>query len=370
MLKNITGFIKKESVFFVFFGLLILLLIIFPSLIPQYPGYIDWNTMITLTGLIIVTTGLKESGYFDKIAAMMLVRIHSERAIALFLIVLSALLSAFITNDIALFIIVPLTVSLLKGLQNDLNRLVIFEAIAVNAGSALTPIGNPQNLYLWHIWGIPFHDFILKMMPLTSILIILLTVFTLISFGNEKLVIEKSEIIPKDKNLFIFSFLMMAVFIVFLELRMEAIPFMLIVFTYLIFFRKTLLKMDFFLLMLFMVMFIDFTVLSKASFVRGWFHILPLDKSGSLFLISAFLSQGASNVPAAIFLSKFSNNYQAIAYGVNVGGQGFIIGSLANLIALRLLKNKKAYFEFHKYSIPFFLISLIVSYLLFFFKII
>ncbi len=365
-MKLFINFIKKESVFCVFFGLLIVLSIIFPSSIPQFPGFIDWNTMITLTGLIIITNGLKESGYFDKIAEKMLVRIHSERAIALFLIFLSALFSAFLTNDIALFIIVPLTVSLLKELKNDLKRLVIFEALAVNAGSTLTPIGNPQNLYLWHIWGISFHEFILKMMPLALLLIILLIIFTILNFKNEKLVIEEYELVQKNKTLFIISFLLMGVFIIFLELRMETIPFILIVLTYLIFFRKTLLKIDFFLLILFMVMFIDFTVLSQVSIIRGWFQALPLGKRGMLFLISAFLSQAASNVPAAIFLSKFSNNYQAIAYGVHIGGQGILIGSLANLIALRLLKDKKAYFEFHKYSVPFFLISLIFGFLLFF----
>ncbi len=106
-------------------------------------------------------------------------------------------------------------------------------------------------------------------------------------------------------------------------------------------------------------MFIDFEMLNRLESIKNLMNSIQMNFYNVLN-ISIILSQIISNVPAAIFMSHFSNNYLAIAYGTDIGGNGLLIGSLANIIALRFLKNPKAYIEFHKYSFPFFILSYLI----------
>jgi Na+/H+ antiporter NhaD/arsenite permease-like protein len=112
-------------------------------------------------------------------------------------------------------------------------------------------------------------------------------------------------------------------------------------------------------------MFIDFGMLSRLEIVKNIMNGIEMSFY-NVFNISIILSQIISNVPAAIFMSNFSNNYTAIAYGVDIAGNGLLIGSLANIIALRFLKNPKAYIDFHKYSIPYFLLSYLLILVIFY----
>ena len=113
------------------------------------PRLIDWQTVLTLAGLLMVTKAVELSGFLMWMAHRVVHRIHSERALAFLLIGLAAVLSTLLTNDVALFAVVPLVLSLHKLAPLPIKRLVIFIALAVNAGSILTPLGNPQNLFLW-----------------------------------------------------------------------------------------------------------------------------------------------------------------------------------------------------------------------------
>lgn len=123
------------------------------------PAAIDWRTIITLSGLMMLTKGVELSGYFDVLGRKMVRRFATERKLALFMVFSAALLSTFLTNDVALFIVVPLTLTLRKLCEIPVTRLIIFEALAVNAGSLLTPIGNPQNILLWGRSGLSFTAF-------------------------------------------------------------------------------------------------------------------------------------------------------------------------------------------------------------------
>ena len=135
-----------------FFHLLLLIgagLSLFVPFAPQaWPAAIDWRTIITLSGLMMLTKGVELSGYFDVLGRKMVRRFATERRLSLFMVFSAAVLSTFLTNDVALFIIVPLTLTLRKLCEIPVSRLIIFEALAVNAGSLLTPIGNPQNILL------------------------------------------------------------------------------------------------------------------------------------------------------------------------------------------------------------------------------
>ena len=140
-----------------FLHLLILLGVILtvfqPEKITQFPQFVDWNTIVTLLGLLMLTKGVEVSGYFDFVGRKMINAIDNERWLALFLVMAAAVLSTFMTNDVALFIVIPLTITLKKLTSLPVTRLIIFEALAVNAGSLLTPIGNPQNILLWNKSG-------------------------------------------------------------------------------------------------------------------------------------------------------------------------------------------------------------------------
>ncbi|BCQ38872.1 hypothetical protein ERHA54_14750 [Erwinia rhapontici] len=110
-----------------------------PFRLAELPGAVDWPTIITLSGLLMLTKGIEASGYFDVLGRRLVQGFRHQRQLALFLVAAAALLSTFLTNDVALFILVPLTLSLRKYSALPIARLIIFEALAVNAGSLLTP---------------------------------------------------------------------------------------------------------------------------------------------------------------------------------------------------------------------------------------
>ena len=354
-------FVKREALLVIFAILLIGLAIAAPSEIPRYLQFIDWHTILMLSGLIVITTGVAESNFLRRITKRFVRKTSSERMLALKLVTLTLILSAFLTNDISLFIIVPLTLTLQTLIKNDIGKFIIFEAIAANTGSALTPIGNPQNIYLFHLMKTSFLKFTLAMLPMESVLIITLLLFVLLSFSLSKQIIPSSENKNTEKEnrlLFYTSITLLFAYILAInENKIFLLYFtVLIIVLYLILFSRVIAKADWGLIVLFCIMFIDFGVIAKFPQIYNLVQLMHIENIKNLFLLSVGSSQVISNVPASIFITHFSKNYRIIAYGVNIGGNGFIVGSLANIIALRLSK-KKLLFLFHKYSIPFLLIT-------------
>jgi len=358
-MRDVIEFIKKEIVLFVFLFLFIILSVLHPYEIASYPSFVDWKTIIALTGLLIITTGLKESNFFFVFSKKLLMRLKTEKSLSLFMILLSALLSTFLTNDITLFIVIPLTISMQNIVKNDISKLVIFEAISVNVGSALTPIGNPQNIFLWHRWGISFITFIVKMLPLVTLLLGTLLIFARFVFPEKELkILERSnDDMKQDKVLFTLSIALLIVYVLSIEAECTDLVLLPIFVLFLIFYRRVLLKVDWLLLLLFAIIFVDFHIIASVSIISKSVNTINLHSAGNVFLFSALTSQLFSNVPASVFVSKFTHNWTAITYGVNVGGNGLAIASLANIIALRMMKSKKIWIKFHRYSIPYFLIT-------------
>ncbi len=358
---------KNNYVLLPFLALLIILSFIYPSNIKDYMDFVDWNTIAALIGLLITTTAIKESLFFVKLAERVISKIKNERQLAIALITLSAFLSMIFTNDIALFIVVPLTLAFQSHLKNNIQRLVIFEAIAVNVGAALTPIGSPQNLFLWHQWNISFISFIIIMFPLFMLLFLMLVIFSFLTFPPENLTIKEStKGTVLDKKLFYISFLLLLFCIVAVEQNFLYVALIIVFLIYFFVYQNILLKVDWLLIILFIVMFIDFHVVSLIPFVLDFITQFNLHNSQTVYSLSLLSTQIFSNVPASIFLSKFSNDWYAIAYGVNIGGNGFIIGSLANIIALRFINTKKIWIDFHKYSLPYFIVTGFIVYWIFF----
>ncbi len=368
-IRKIISFIYKEPAIFISLFLLLFLSIVFSSNIIYYPSYVDWHTITTLAGLLILTTSLQRSGYFNIIAYNIIRTAKTERAISFRLIILATILSTFLTNDVALFIIIPITIKIQHTINNNISKIFIFESLAVNVGSSLSPIGNPQNIYLWHIWQISFITFILQMLPLFILLFFILLVFALITFSASNFIQIEHQTLSHsvNKQFTILSIVLLFIYIVLIELNLVYLALGLVIGVFLLLDRNIFLKVDWLLLLLFVLIFINFHLISIIPFVGSIVAHFNLNLPATTFLFASFTSQIMSNVPASVFVSKFSSNWFAITYGVNVGGNGIIIGSLANIITLRLTKSKKFLWDFHKYSLPYFFISMFFTYMVFFY---
>lgn len=324
-----------------------------PVSLSGLPAAVDWPTIITLCGLLMLTKGIEASGYFDVLGRRLALRFRRHRTLALFLVSTAALLSTFLTNDVALFIIVPLTLSLRRFASLPVSRLIIFEALAVNAGSLLTPIGNPQNILLWRQGEAGFGGFIVQMLPLAALLLASLLLLTFFSFSRRKIdVDEASTPASWKKPLLIVSAVMYLLFIVALEQDRALWGLLLVFGVFLVMARGILLRLDWSLLAVFIAMFIDVHLLTQLPVLQSAFQHIAQLPEGGVYLLGIGLSQVISNVPATILLLSNLPASTLLAWSVNIGGFGLLPGSLANLIALRMAKDRRIWWQFHLFSIP------------------
>ena len=320
---------------------------------PDLPGAVDWHTIITLTGLLILTKGLETSGYFDVLGGRLIARFRHERALALFMVLAAALLSTFLTNDVALFILVPLTLTLRKFSRLPISRLIIFEALAVNAGSLLTPVGNPQNILLWSHGSLSVAGFIVQMLPLAVWLLLSLVLLTWFSFSKRTIEKHDNPHQPQwQKPLFVVSVLLYLLFIAGLEWQVTGWVLLLIIASFLLMARPVLLRIDWSLLAVFIAMFIDVWLLTRLPVMQAHFDAIAQLGQGQLYLLAIGLSQVISNVPATILLLQKVPPSEVLAWAVNIGGFGLLPGSLANLIALRMAQDRAVWWRFHLFSLP------------------
>ncbi|WP_317205688.1 SLC13 family permease [Janthinobacterium sp.] len=366
-LKGIAAHLLKDTLLLILLAALLLLTALAPGAVAGYPALVDWPTMAALTGLLVLTKGLEASGSLHHLGAWLIGFMATERATALCLVLAAALLSTLLTNDVALFVVVPLTLGVCRITGMSATKLIVFEALAVNAGSALTPIGNPQNLFLWQLSGAPFSAFVLHMLPLVAVLMLLLLALTACVFpGRPVAALAEAAPAPLDRTLFGVSLALYLPFLLATDAHQApwAVAAVLLIFVCL---RPGVLRqVDWALLLVFVLMFIDLRLFASLDGVHRMMAGLDLSQPAQLYLSAIAASQVVSNVPAAIALSEFSRNWQVLAYGVNVGGFGLMVGSLANLIALRMAGERRAYLIFHLYALPFLLVAAGVGYVLMF----
>lgn len=351
--------------------LLLVLLLVLPLLLwcsPTSPSgllvLVDWQTVCALAGLMLLSRALEDSGYLARFAAWLLALCHSERGLAGLLLVFAALLAAIVTNDVALFILIPITLSIGRLSGVAVGRLIIFLALAVNAGSALTPIGNPQNLVLWQASGYSFWHFTLMMAPLALSLLLLILLLSHWAFAKTKLTVAVPHQNSADnRQLFGWSLAGYPLFILAMEYQLAPYAAGVVLAAYLLLKRGVVSGIDWVLLLVFSLMFIDLGLLAQLP-VMQQFAVTLMDLPAGSYTGAALLSQFISNVPAAIFLQHFTEEWRALSWGVSVGGFGLAIGSLANLIALRLSKQPGLWREFHYWSLPVFAGSLLLGWLL------
>ncbi|AOK51361.1 citrate transporter [Burkholderia stagnalis] len=348
------GWLAQEPVLSALAIGLILLQWMHPQPFAVLANRVDWQTVATLAGLLMLTKALELSGCLMWLAHRIVHHVHSERALAMLLVVFAAVLSMWLTNDVALFVVVPLMISLRALAPLPFRRLVIVVALAVNAGSVATPLGNPQNLFLWQLSGVSFGRFVLTLGPLAIALMALLLAVTACAFRAKPLDLSGDAIaLPMQRMHALVAAVLFVAFVLLADAH-RALPGLIAVAVVLFAVRRdAVLRIDWLLLLIFVLMFVVLRSAAALPAVHDAIAHARLDTPLRVFAAGAALSQGISNVPAAILLSEFTRDWRALAFGVSVGGFGIAIGSLANLIAVRLAKEPRMWLPFHLVSIPF-----------------
>lgn len=340
MKEKIISFVKKEVVLVVATVLAIASAFVIPPSIA-YMEYIDWHVLELLLCLMAVMAGLQKCGLFDWLGEVLLKRTRRVWQLCLVLVMLCFFLSMLITNDVALITFVPFAIVTLEKCKKErlMIPVVVLQTVAANLGSMLTPIGNPQNLYLYNLSEMGLGEFLLCMLPNTALSFVLIVISLLFIKGkNEAVEQEENETTTVNKKqtviyliLFVLSLLVVA--------KIISVEIVLGIVLIVVFFldKSVLKKVDYCLLLTFISFFIFTGNLGNIPVIRDTLQALV---NGRELLVGVVASQAISNVPAALLLSGFTSDYRALLAGVNVGGLGTLIASMASLISYKILANK------------------------------
>ena len=346
-MKNINkaiAFAKKETVLIAAM-LLAVISAFFVTPDKAYASYIDFRTLGLLFSLMTVTEGCKGLGIFERSAKFLINKVHTAFQLSIVLVGLCFFSSMFITNDVSLLTFVPLTLTALSALGEAGKKLlipiVVMQTIAANLGSMLTPIGNPQNLYLFGVSDMKLGDFLVLMLPFTIVAGAMLFLWTFAVCKKSGKLSVKTDITAenvdtystKDKTklsgyvlLFVLCLLTVARFVPWQITTFCALAFSAIAD------RNVLKTVDYSLLLTFCGFFIFIGNMGRVEIFRS---VLSSIINGHELFIAVAASQIISNVPCAILLSGFTNKLNALIIGTNIGGLGTLIASMASLISYK-----------------------------------
>ena len=334
--ETLLGFFKAQPVLVIAFILAVISAVIVPP-DAKYRDYCNTTVLIQLFGLMIAVSGVRSIGVFDAVTGVILKRTGTVRRLGLMLMLLCFFTSMIATNDVVLLTFVPLTLLMFRQIPDEKSRIltVVLETAAANLGSMLTPVGNPQNLYLYDHYAMTGADFLRVMLPAGAASLVMLCLLCLLLPKTAcSAASQKSPAIHKGK-----AAVYTALFAVCLCCVFRMIPPLALLFTAiaaaLLFDRSLLKKVDYSLLVTFVCFFVFVGNIARIPAVsEGISQML----SGREVLVSAILSQGISNVPAAMMLSGFTENGSALLLGVNLGGLGTMIASMASLISFQFYR--------------------------------
>ena len=334
-MKKLKSFVQKETVFCIAALCAVATMFLVPP-DAAYLHYIDWRVLCLLLCLMAVVAGFKSLGAFDWLTWQLLRRIHSGRVLGVTLVLLPFFCSMVVTNDVALIVFVPFTLALLDslGCAGAMVPVIVLQTVAANLGSMATPVGNPQNLYLYAAYGLGAGEFFAVVLPLTMVSLAALTLASMPVLPRalpEQKLKEERIASPGRMGLYavLFGLCLLTVF--------RVVPYQLttaiVVAALFVVDRKLLKEIDFMLLLTFVCFFVVSENLGRVEAVRSFLQSLL---SGSTLLTAVGASQVISNVPAAVLLSGFTDSWRELLAGVNIGGLGTPIASLASLITLKL----------------------------------
>lgn len=304
-----------------------------------YIGYIDFRSLGILWSLMVIVQGLRENAVFERVGGSLLGKVKNPWQLSMVLIFLCFFSSMLITNDVALLTFVPFAVMILGGCRKEklMIPVIVLQTIAANLGSMLTPLGNPQNLYLFGLTGMPIGEFLAAMLPYTLAAAVLLVLSTLflpgkrdkLEAGGEALKAEKEG---KPGQIAVYLVLFMIALLTVLRIIPWFITAGIILLAVMIIDWKILKRADYILLLTFIGFFIFTGNMARIHAVSDFLMSVV---SGYEFTVSVIASQFISNVPATLMLSGFTGNYRELLVGVNVGGLGTLIASMASLISYK-----------------------------------
>lgn len=360
MFTKVKDFFKKETVCCIAFLLAVVSMFFIPPSV-NYFSYIDFRVLALLFSLMAVVRGFSSIGVFTRLGTMLLTHVHSLRMLSALFIFLCFFFSMLITNDVALITFVPFTILVLSMAEQKkfLIPVIVLETIAANLGSMLTPLGNPQNLYLYTISGLSIGAFVRIMLPYSFVSAILLLIFILflpkdtvstttaantanstntVTVSNTSNVICEAVKARKNPRILFTSYLILFLLclLTVLHILPYQIMFLLVLTGFLLLDYRVLKDVDYFLLLTFLCFFIFIGNMKQISLVHELISKLLVHHE---VLMGIGASQIISNVPAAILLSGFTDDYSALLIGVNLGGLGTLIASLASLISFKFYTN-------------------------------
>ena len=335
--NRISNFIKKEAVLCIALGLAVLS-VFWQPVDREYLEYIDWDTLMLLFCLMAAMAGFQRLGVFQRIGDALLAAVTNTRSLLLILCFLPFFFSMFITNDVALITFVPFGMIVLQmcGKEKLVIPLVVLQTIAANMGSSLTPIGNPQNLYLYSKSGAKVGDFLLWMLPYT--LVTGICIWLAVLFQKKEQVDYKPEksgaVWGKKRKFYFISYAVLFLFCLLSVAKVLPPPvlFLMALAFFLVADRKILWCIDYALLGTFIGFFIFIGNLGRVSAFRDFFAGIL---TGHETLAGVISSQVISNVPAALLLSGFTDKWESLVVGTNLGGLGTLIASMASLISYK-----------------------------------
>lgn len=355
-IKNkILGFAKKEVVL----SIAIILTIVTCFFVPidkEYLGYFEWKTLSSLFCMLAVVAGLKHTNVFELISKKLIGLFRTRRAVIYALVYGTFFFDMIVANDMSLITFLPLTYLVLHSTNNDkyLAFTFIMQTIAANMGGMITPYGNPQNLYLYSFYNIDTLEFFGVLLVQSITVALLLFLGCLIFVKNEELTLKNNEKFEIDKKrlavyIVLFVFVILSIF----RIVPHQITLALVIVAVLATDIKRFKEVDYALLATFCVFFIFSGNIARIEIIKEFIASIVAEN----VLIAGIVScQFISNVPTAIFLSKFTENYRDLLVSVNVGSLGIIISSLASLITLKeYLKHQPKGFK--KYMLMFTLIN-------------
>ncbi len=345
MRNGIIEFIKKETVLCA----AIILAAVSVFFVPpdrEYFTYIDFRTLAILFCLMSVMAGLQKIGLFKWIAKKLLSCVKGGCSLVLILVLLCFFSSMLITNDVALITFVPFTFTVLNMLGEDgkkrlLLPVVVMQTIAANLGSMLTPVGNPQNLYLFGRAGISISRFLLLMLPYTILSFILLTGWSLIQGSTYSKNLDLAAVTVEEEILFekktkyllivYFTLFFLCLLAVGHILPWQAVLLLVFVIIF-VMDRQAITKVDYSLLFTFAGFFI---FIGNVGRIPVFCEFLQEMIGGREVYTAIIASQVISNVPAALLLSGFTEDFSSLIIGTNLGGLGTLIASMASLISYK-----------------------------------
>lgn len=341
-MQKIKTFIKKEIVFIISAMCAILTMFIVPPN-EAYIEYIDFRVLCLLFCLMAVVAGFKSVGAFKWLTYKLLSKIKNGKVLSTVLVMLPFFCSMLVTNDVALIVFVPFTIALLiqLGFSKSIIPVIVMQTVAANLGSMATPVGNPQNLFLYSAFDLSVAEFFSAVLPLTAVsFVMVLSISIGVIPGKLPEFSHKKENIESIKILIIYALLFVLCLLTVFRVVPYILTMIIVAFALFLFNRNLFKEIDYMLLLTFVCFFIISGNLGNIEAVRSFLSEL-LQKSTLLTSVGA--SQVISNVPAAVLLSGFTDDWKSLLQGVNIGGLGTPVASLASLITLKLyFKNENA----------------------------